>query len=218
MEYLIAHLIAPFVGRWSFRAFRRWPVLFAAAALVGDGVGLWLISIRPAGDWVLVGGILCLVFYTGLLVLLVVKLWSGTWSAFCDWGESIFGRDRGTEQLAESAMHTITFYPKWTPSLDEVKEFVRSFPEGEWITLNGVDRGVIESEDGRIYLDYDDHYHEYFVKYLDERQRAELTARLGSSPALAVHIHASHAYQHSRELAQTVCESLAKKWGGDWSE
>jgi hypothetical protein len=116
-------------------------------------------------------------------------------------------------------MHTITFYPKdRTLSLDQVKEFVRSFPEGDWLTENGVGRGVIESEDGRIYLDYDDHYQEYFGKYLDERQRAELTARLGFSPSLAVHIHASHAYQHSRDLAQAVCDSLAKRWDGGWSE
>jgi hypothetical protein len=115
-------------------------------------------------------------------------------------------------------MHTITFYPKNTPSLNEIKEFIRSFPEGDWITETGFSRGVIESEDGRIYLDYDDHYRDYFDKYLDERQRAELTTRLGFSPTLAVHVHASHAYQHSRELAQAVCESLVKKWGGGWSE
>lgn len=115
-------------------------------------------------------------------------------------------------------MHTITFYPKSIPSLDEVKEFVRSFPEGEWVAETDYCRGVIDSEDGRIYLDYDDHYREYFDKYLNERQRAELTARLGFSPNLAVHVHASHANKHSRELAQTVCEDLAKKWGGGWSE
>jgi hypothetical protein len=115
-------------------------------------------------------------------------------------------------------MHSITFYPKNNPTLDEIKEFVRSFPEGDWVTGTGVGRGLIESEDGRIYLDYDDHYREYFEKYLDERQRAELTARLGFCPTLAVHLHASHTYQHSQELAQSICESLAKKWGGSWSE
>ena len=115
-------------------------------------------------------------------------------------------------------MHTITFYPKSTPSLDEVKEFVQSFPEGDWVTEKGVGRGVIESDDGRIYLDYDDHYREYFDKYLDEQQRVELTARLGFSPTVAVHVHASHAYQHSQELAQAVCDSLANEWGGGWSE
>lgn len=115
-------------------------------------------------------------------------------------------------------MHTITFYPKSKPSLDEVKEFIRSFSAGDWMNEAGNGRGVIEDEDARVYLDYDDHYPEYFDKYLDERQRSELTARLGFSPTLAVHVHASHAYQHSLELAQAVCESLAKKWGGGWSE
>lgn len=115
-------------------------------------------------------------------------------------------------------MHTITFYPKNKPSLVEVKEFVRSFPEGDWVAESGVGRGVIETEDGRIYLDYDDYYHEYFEKDLDERQRADLRARLGFSPTLAVHVHASHAYKQSRKLAETVCENLVKKWGGGWGE
>jgi hypothetical protein len=112
-------------------------------------------------------------------------------------------------------MHTITVFPKGQPSLDEVKRFVQSLPEGEWVTET---RGVIESEDGRIYLDYDDHYRQYFDTYLDEGHRAELAARLGFSPTLALHLHASHAYQHSRELAKAICESLVSKWGGGWSE
>src|ERR1700690_4138658 len=98
-------------------------------------------------------------------------------------------------------MHTITFYPKKMPSLDDIKGFVQSFPEGDWVTETCVPRAVIESEDARVYLDYDAHYREYFDKYLDVQQRAELTGRLGFSPTLALHIHASNAYQHSRELA-----------------
>jgi hypothetical protein len=111
-------------------------------------------------------------------------------------------------------MHTITFYPKTPPSLADIKGFVQSYPEGDWLTEPGVSRGVIEAEDGRVYLDYDDHYREYFDKYLDERQRAELTARLGFSPTLALHIQASHAFRHSRELARAICTTLATKWGG----
>src|SRR5437764_10669702 len=99
-------------------------------------------------------------------------------------------------------MHTITFYPRTLPSLDEVKGFVQSYPEGDWVTETGIPRGVIESEDARIYLDYDDHYGDYFRQYLDDQQRADLTARLGFSPTLALHLHASHAYQHSQEFAQ----------------
>ncbi len=111
-------------------------------------------------------------------------------------------------------MYTITFYPKSTPSLDEVRALVQSFPEGQWVTETGVCRGVIESAEGRVYLDYDNHYRDYFNQYLDEQERADLTARLGFTPALALHVHASHAYQHSRQLVQAICESLAKKWGG----
>src|SRR5262245_12930053 len=115
-------------------------------------------------------------------------------------------------------MHTITFYPKSTPSLEEVKAFVQSYPGGDWVIGAKISRGVVESDDGRIYLDYDDQYRDYFDKYLDEQERAELTARLGFSPSLALHIHPSHAYQHSGELAHALCESLARKWGGAWSE
>jgi hypothetical protein len=115
-------------------------------------------------------------------------------------------------------MHTITVYPKSKPSLEEIKEFVRSLPEGDWVTETGVSRGVIESEEGRVYLDYDEHYREYFDKYLDERERTELTTRLGFFPTLALHVHASNAYQHSRELARAICESLVKKWGGGCSD
>jgi hypothetical protein len=115
-------------------------------------------------------------------------------------------------------MHTLTVFPKRQPSLEEIKSFVQSFPDGDWVTDTGVSRGVIESEDARVYLDYDDHYRDYYDKYLDEQERVELTARLGFSPTLALHVQASHAYQHSRELAQAVCESLVKQWGGNWSE
>lgn len=112
-------------------------------------------------------------------------------------------------------MFTITVYPKHNPSIEEIKDFVRSFPEGEWVTAS---RGVIESDDGKIYLDYDEHYREYYDKYLDEQKRAELTARLGFSPSLALHVQVSTAYQHSRELARAVCEALVKQWGGGWSD
>lgn len=115
-------------------------------------------------------------------------------------------------------MHTITVYPKRKPSLEEIRGFVRSFPEGDWIAETGVCRGIVESEEGRVYLDYDEQYREYFDKYLNEQQRTELTSRLGFAPTVALHVHASHAYQHSTELARTICESLVKKWGGGCSE
>src|SRR5437868_1266027 len=111
-------------------------------------------------------------------------------------------------------MHTITVHPERNPSLEEIKGFVRSYPGGEWVTASC---GVIESDDGRVYLDYDEHYRKYFDRYLDEQQRAELTARLGFSPKLAIHLHASNAYHHSRQLARAICEALVRQWGGGWS-
>jgi hypothetical protein len=115
-------------------------------------------------------------------------------------------------------MHTITVYPKRNPSLEDIKQFVDSCPEGHWGMESGVSRGVIETEDGRIYLDYDDHYRDYYDRYLDDQQRAALSARLGFSPTIALHVHASHAYRHSRDLARVICESLVGKWGGGWSD
>jgi hypothetical protein len=111
-------------------------------------------------------------------------------------------------------MNTMTVYPERNPSLEEIQGFVRSFHDGDWVTAS---RGVIESDDGRVYLDYDEQYRTYFDTYLDEQQRAELTARLGFSPRLAIHLQVSNAYQHSRELARTVCEALVSRWGGGWS-
>src|SRR5437016_5336411 len=100
-------------------------------------------------------------------------------------------------------MQTIIVYPRSKPTLEEVQEFIRSFPEGEWVTGAKISRGVVESDDGRVYLDYDEQYREYFDTYLDEQQRTELTARLGFVPTLALHVHASNAYQHSGELAHS---------------
>ena len=64
-------------------------------ALAGEGVGVWAIGLWPgrsiADDLALFGvGILCLVFYSGLLGLWIVKLWNGTWAAFCDSAASNF--------------------------------------------------------------------------------------------------------------------------------
>jgi hypothetical protein len=88
---LIVHEITPFLGRWFFRTICHWPAVFAAVALVGECVGVWAIGFWPLGDWFWVGiRVLCLFLYTGLLALLAVKLWSGTWGAFCDWGVSLF--------------------------------------------------------------------------------------------------------------------------------
>jgi hypothetical protein len=48
-----------------------------------------------------------------------------------------------------------------------------------------------------VYLDYDQHYRNYFDSFHDEQRRAELSARLGFSPRLAIHLQASNAYQRS---------------------
>jgi hypothetical protein len=112
-------------------------------------------------------------------------------------------------------MHTLSVYPKSIPSLEDVQTFVMSLPEGDWVTAS---RGVIESDDGRVYLDYDNDYGNYFNNYLEPREREQLATRLGFAPSLALHLHVSTHYRHSRELAQLICEMLVKKWGGGWSD
>jgi hypothetical protein len=88
------HMVGRIVGRSFFRIVRRWPIVFAAVAAAGEAVGVWGISFLPSRDWTMVLiGVLCITFYTGLLVLLVVKLWRGTWGEFCDWAESLFHPD-----------------------------------------------------------------------------------------------------------------------------
>lgn len=91
IAHLIGHLLTPLAGRTFFRTAKRFPPTFAAVALAGEAVGVWAVGFWVVGDWFLVGiGVLCLVFYTGLLALLAIKLWAGTWGAFCDWAASLF--------------------------------------------------------------------------------------------------------------------------------
>src|SRR5438067_7998788 len=107
-------------------------------------------------------------------------------------------------------MHSITFYPRASPTLEEVKGLVELLPGGFWHWGESLRRrGVVETEDAVVYIDYDDHYHEYFEKYLDEHEKRNLVDRLRISPRVALHLHASHRTPRSKELARTVCEMLA---------
>jgi hypothetical protein len=115
-------------------------------------------------------------------------------------------------------MHTITVYPKSRPTLEEVQGFIRALPEGDWVSEAGTSRGVVEAEDGRIYLDYDERYRHYFDNYLSDQERADLSKRLGFSPTLALHVHISNAFRQSDQLARSVCQDLLRKWGGGYSD
>ena len=85
IDSLLPHLS---IGDRFFRVVRRWPWIFAVFALVGLGVGAWISWVNPPDPsrvWLFKAiGILCIIFYGGLLILLVVKLRDGTWRAFCD--------------------------------------------------------------------------------------------------------------------------------------
>jgi hypothetical protein len=98
--------VTQFVGRTFFRIVRRWPTVFAGVAGIGLTVGVWAVGFLPARNWMIVGiGVLCLVFYSGLLVLLIVKLWRGTWVEFCDSNEALF--DPNTPSFQETIQASI---------------------------------------------------------------------------------------------------------------
>jgi hypothetical protein len=92
LGHLISHVITPLVGRAFFRTVRRWPITFAALAIGGLLVGLVVIDVSiSVSNWLLVGlGVAMEVFYGGLLLMQLHKLRQGTWTAFCDWGVSLF--------------------------------------------------------------------------------------------------------------------------------
>jgi hypothetical protein len=112
-------------------------------------------------------------------------------------------------------MRTTTLIPKQPPSLAEFKAFIEALPNGAWAGHSGICRGVVEAERGHVYVDYDDNYGRYFEAYLDEPRKAELLARLGQAPRLALHIQASTFDVGSGELAEEVCTLLRSRWGGE---
>jgi hypothetical protein len=66
-----------------------------------------------------------------------------------------------------------------------------------------------------VYVDYDENYGRYFDESLDEPRKADLVARLGYAPRLALHIQASTFDVGSSELANEVCALLRSRWGGE---
>lgn len=86
IAHVIGHLLTPLIGRTFFRTVKRFPTVFAGVAITGQAVGMWLVcECGPAGDWPMIGlGVLCLVFYTGLFGMVLLKCRTGTWDAFCD--------------------------------------------------------------------------------------------------------------------------------------
>ena len=113
---LIAHMIAealtPVVGRTFWRTVKRCPAAFGAVALAGQAFGVWAVGFGVTGDWALVAiGVSCLVFYTGLLALLAVKLRAGTWGAFCDWSAALFGAGGSAEPSAAVERRSMESFP-----------------------------------------------------------------------------------------------------------
>ena len=87
----IVELLIPILG-WAFwMAVKRFPPAFAGVTFVGQLLGAFLLDYcGQAVDWPMAGlGVLCLIFYTGLLGMLIIKLWHGTWGVFCDYAASI---------------------------------------------------------------------------------------------------------------------------------
>jgi uncharacterized membrane protein len=89
---LILHLLIPSFVRAFFRTIKRYPLVFVAITLLGQFIGAWLTTNCFAdGDWPMTAlGVYIFAFYTGLLGMVIVKWWNGTWDAFCDFGLSQF--------------------------------------------------------------------------------------------------------------------------------
>src|SRR5262249_21292763 len=101
-------------------------------------------------------------------------------------------------------MATTTLIPRNRPSLEEFRAFIESLPGGYWADESGIPRGVVEAERGHVYVDYDSNYGRYFQNHLDTRRRAELLARLGGAPTVALHVEASVVDPGSDELAERI--------------
>ena len=80
------------VGRMFMRIVRRYPIVFAGFAMVGQYVGV-IILMQPDDKAAIPLGLLCIAFYSGLFIVLIVKLRRGTWDASCEWGEWLFSSD-----------------------------------------------------------------------------------------------------------------------------
>ncbi|MHC4251343.1 MAG: hypothetical protein ACYS9X_19660 [Planctomycetota bacterium] len=82
------------VGKFYFRLVRKHPTVHVGMTLVGIAVGVILLASTADDDsdrtLLLVLGIGCLAFYSGLLIHCIIRLASGAWKDFCDWGYSIF--------------------------------------------------------------------------------------------------------------------------------
>jgi hypothetical protein len=83
------------VRRTFFRVVRRCPWVFALVALAGLFLGYCCLFVfqddNSRKEWFLrVLGVLCLIFYGGLIVLLIRKLATKSWMDFCDWAIGIF--------------------------------------------------------------------------------------------------------------------------------
>lgn len=85
--HLIVRLAYQHVVPMFFRFLKRYPLAGASLAIGGQLLGGWLAwECMLARDWPMTGlGILMLSGYTGLLILVVVKWWNGTWGKSCDY-------------------------------------------------------------------------------------------------------------------------------------
>jgi hypothetical protein len=105
-------------------------------------------------------------------------------------------------------MKNIIVIPKGNFQKDSMIEFVKSCG-GYWVNESGIDQGVIERHQSRIYITYCNDINQ---EYEPDEIRA-ISQHLGRIPNILIDIHISWS-ENSNQLALDFASQVVSKWGG----
>lgn len=130
MEHAVLQFLIPLLGRSFFWIGRRWPIVCAGLTLLGDLTGvLIVVEYSQSGEWVGVGiGGLVTAFFTALFATVVYKIRAGTWTAFCDWGITVFEK-MGESESSRKQSRPVTI-PLPVQTTVRSRRFVLHCPNG----------------------------------------------------------------------------------------
>ncbi len=109
-------------------------------------------------------------------------------------------------------MRSVGVITKLQPTRDDLRALVESIPDGCWVSTYS--RGVVDRDDGRVYIDIYEDFGTSYWQYLDEAEKALLLDHLGQKPGVSIDIHLSMSGANSKQLAREVAELVIEKWGG----